>query len=58
MVVSYDLSGVVKICVFMVSSVIFSVLPINFLRKGISLVKYWVSVSSGDGREVVNFRRT
>jgi len=58
MVVSYDLDRVVKICVFMSSSVIFSVVPINFLRKAISLVKYWVTVSSGDGREAVDFRRT
>jgi len=58
MVVSYELERVVKICVFMASSVIFSVVPINFLRKAISYVKYWVTVSSGDGRAVVNFRRT
>jgi len=48
MVVSYELDRVVKICVFMASSVIFSLVPINFLRKAISLVKYWVTVSSGD----------
>ena len=58
MVVAYELDRVVRICVFIVSSVIFSVLPISFLRKAISLVKYWVTVSSGDGREPVNFRRT
>jgi len=58
MVVSYELDKVVKMCVFMASSVIFSVVPISFLRKAISLVKYCVTVSSGDGREAVNFRRT
>jgi len=58
MVISYELDRVVKICVFMASSVIFSVVPINFLRKAISLVKHWVTVSSGDGQEAVNFRRT
>ena len=47
-----------KICVFMASSVIFSVVPISFVRKVINLVQYWVTVSSGDGREAVNFRRT
>ena len=40
MVVSYGLDRVVKICVFMVSSVIFSVVPISFLRKAMNLVKY------------------
>jgi hypothetical protein len=39
-------------------SVIFLVVLINFLQKAISLVKYWVTVSSGDGRKAVNFRRT
>jgi len=58
MVVSYELDRVVMICVFMASSVIFSVVPINFLRKAISLVKYWVTVSSGNGREAVNIRRS
>jgi len=58
MVVSYELDRVVKICVFMPSSEIFSVVPISFLRMAIDLVKYWVTVSSGDGREAVNFRRT
>ena len=58
MVVSYEVNRGVKICVFMVSSVIFSVVPISFLRKAISLVTYWVTILSGDGREVVNFRRT
>jgi len=36
----------------------FSVVPISFLWKAISLVKYWVTVSAGDGRGVVNFRRS
>jgi len=58
MVVSYEIDRVVKICVFMASLVIFSVVPISFLRKPISLVKYWVTVSFGDGREAVNCRRT
>jgi len=58
MVVLYELDRVVKICVVMVLSVIFSVVLISFLRKAISLLKYWVTVSSGDGREVVNFRWT
>jgi len=49
MVVSYELHRVVKLCVFMASSVIVLVAPINFLRKAISLPKYWVTVSSGDG---------
>jgi len=53
MVASYELDRVVKICVFLVSTVIFSVVPINFLRMAIGLVKYWVTVSSGDGREAV-----
>jgi len=50
MVVSYELNRVVKICDFMASSVIFSLVLVNFLRKVISLAKYWVTVSSGDGR--------
>jgi len=58
MVVSYELDMVVKMCVFMGSLVIFSVVPINLLWKAISLVKYWVTISSGDGREMVNFCRT
>jgi len=58
MVISYGLDRVVKICVFMVSSVIFSVVPTNFLWKAISLIQYWVTLSSGDGRDAVNFRRT
>ena len=58
MVVSYELEGVVKICVFIGLLVIFSVVPISFLHKAISLVKYWVTVLSGNGREAVNFRRT
>jgi uncharacterized membrane protein YqhA len=58
MVISYEKDRIVKICVFMALSVVFSVLPINFLQKAISLAKYWVTVSSGDGREAVNFRRT
>jgi len=58
MIISYELDRVVKICVFMASLVIFSVVPISFLRKAIRLVKSWVTVSSGDGQEVVNFRRT
>jgi len=58
MIVSYELDRVVEICVFMASSVIFSVVPISFLWKAINLVKYWVTISSGDGREAVNFRRT
>ena len=31
---------------------------ISFLRIAITLVKYWVTISSGNGREAVNFRRT
>jgi hypothetical protein len=42
----------------MASSVICSVVPIHFLQKAISLVKNWVMVSSGDGRETVNFCTT
>ena len=57
-VVSYELDRVVKICVFMASSVIFSVVPISILQKPISLVKYWVTISSGNSREAVNFRRS
>jgi len=55
MVVSYEFDRVVKMCVFIRSSVIFLVVLINFLRKAIGLIKYWVTISSGDGREVVNF---
>jgi len=58
MVVSYEIDRVVKICVFMASLVIFSVVPISFLWKVISLVKYWVTISSRDGREAVNFPRS
>ena len=58
MVVSYELDRVVKIRVLMVSSVIFSVVLINFLRKAISLGKYRVTISSCDGGEAVNFGRT
>jgi hypothetical protein len=35
-----------------------SVVPISFLPNAISLVKNWVTISSGDGREAVNFGRT
>jgi hypothetical protein len=42
----------------MASSVIFLVVPIHFLQKAISLVKNWIMVSSGDGRETVNFCTT
>jgi hypothetical protein len=48
-VISYVLDGVVKLCIFMASSVIFLVVLINFLQKAISVVKHWVTVSSGDG---------
>lgn len=48
-VVSYKLDRVMKICVFMVLSVIFSVVPITFLRKVISMVKYCETGSSGNG---------
>jgi len=58
MVVSDELDRVVKVFVFMASSVIFSVVPISCLRKAFSLVKYGVTVSSGDGREAVNIHRT
>jgi hypothetical protein len=58
MIISYQLVRVVKICVLLASWVILSVVPISFLRKAIWLVKYCVTVSSGDGQEVVNFRRT
>jgi len=58
MIVSYEFDRVVKICDFMASSVIIAVVSISFLRKWINLVKYWVTVASGDGREAVNFRRT
>jgi hypothetical protein len=42
----------------MASPVIFLVVPINFFWKAISLEKYGVTVSSGDGREAVNICRT
>ena len=58
MVVAYESDRVVKICVFMASSVIFSVVLISFLQKAIGLVKYWVTISSADGQEAMNFRRT
>jgi len=58
MVLSYESDQVVKMCVFMASLVICSVVPISVLRKAISLVKYCVTVLSGDGRESVDFRRT
>jgi hypothetical protein len=58
MVVSYELDRVVKIYVFMASSVRVLVVPISFLRKAINLLKYWVTTFSGDGQETVNFRRT
>jgi len=58
MVVSYELDQVVTICVFMASSVIFSVVLISFLLKAIRLLKYSVTVSSGDGGEMVNFHMT
>jgi len=40
MVVSYESDRVMKICVIMASWVIFSLVPISFLRKAIDLVKY------------------
>jgi len=58
MIVSYELNRVVKIYVFMVLLVIFSVVPISFLRKAITMAKYWVTVSFGDGREAVIFLRS
>jgi hypothetical protein len=58
MVISYELDRVVKVCVFMALSVIFSVVPITFLQKAIDLNKYWVTISSGDDQEVVNLSRT
>jgi len=58
MVVSHEFDRVVKIGVFMALSVIFSGVPINFLRKATYLVKYCVTISSGDGREAVDFCRT
>jgi len=58
MVVSYELDRVVTRCSFMASLAIFSVVPIRFLQKAMDLVKYWVTILSGDGQEAVNFRRT
>jgi len=58
MVVSYKIDRVMKICVFRESSVIFSVVRISLWWKAIHLVKYWVTVSSGDGQDAVSFRRT
>jgi hypothetical protein len=58
MVVSYELDRIVKICVFMASSVICSVVPISFLWKAIDVVKYWVTISSHDGQEVGIIRKT
>ena len=55
MVDSYELDKVVKMCVFMVSSMLFSGVPISFLWKAIILAKYCVTVSSGDGREGSTF---
>jgi len=40
MVISYELCRVVKICVLMASSVIFSVVPISFMWKAISVINY------------------
>ena len=40
MVVSYQLARVVKICVLMSSSVIFSVVLVSFVGKAINLEKY------------------
>jgi hypothetical protein len=57
-VFSYELDRAVKICGFRASSEIFLVVPISFLSKAIPLVKHWVTVSSGNGREAVNFHRT
>jgi len=58
MVISYELDTVVKLCVFMASPEILSVVPISFLRKAIGWVKYCVTVLSGDGREAANLCRT
>jgi len=58
MVVSYELDRLVKIFVFIASSVICSMVPINILWKAISSVKSWVTVSSGDGREGLNLPST
>jgi len=58
MVYSYELGRVVRICVFMASWVILSVVPISFLQKAMILLTHCVTVSSGDGPEAVNFRRT
>jgi len=48
MIVSYELDRVVKICLFMVSLVIFLVVPISFLWKANCLVMYLVTVLSRD----------
>jgi hypothetical protein len=58
MVVGYELGGGVTRCVFIVSSAIFSVVSISFLQKEINLKQDSVTISSGDGREAVNLRRT
>jgi len=58
MVISSELDRDVNICIFMASLVKISVVPIRFLRTVNSMVNYWVTVSSSDGRGAVNFHRT
>lgn len=57
-VVSYQLGIEVMICVFKMLSVISWMAPISFSQKLISWVKYLVSISFGNGREVPNFCQT
>jgi hypothetical protein len=49
MVIAYQFDRVVKICLFIRSLVISSVVPISFLLKAINFAMYWVTVPSGDG---------
>jgi len=56
--VSNEFDKVVKISIFMASSMIFWAVLISFLRKASNLVKYWVTFSSGDCQEEMNLRRT
>jgi len=56
--VSAELDRVVKIYVFIKSLVILLQVLISFSQKLISLVMDWVTILSGDGREVVNFYRS
>jgi hypothetical protein len=58
MVLQYELDRVVKMSVFMASTVILSKVPINFLPKSMGVVEDWVIILSRNGRSVLNYQRS